>query len=981
MKNPNRGVEQKSKTAKGERPYEDFNMDMFEWDVASADGGNKYAVMIVDNFNNFQFIHAQPAKKDIGLNAVKNWLVWLKKRVPTTKGRRPVRIVFDKGGENIKKEVQQLLLDEGMEVVPTDPNCQWQNAAVEIAHGYTMNSALAMLAQEKAPDQFLWQAIKAAVNLHNVTPSRAKGSKDAPWVSPFMMYEIAKGKSRNDSRADVCRTPRFMAHAYGFVPKEQRNVTGDKGRKLVVLYEEDSREFAFRVWDSESQGFSTVRNPTFLSGKSGYIGPNAKSRRNLSYAFGGMYYSHDNGRMEAVPEQDAAAAAAADQSSSMSSSDSSSMDSSSDLGRPGMPDMSLSPIVSHEGGRVEQDDGAFVTDDDEEGEFYDSTDTLSMDVTEDDVVEAVEAEVHLRRGRSAGPAPEVPGVRWWTKYPVAQNSVLEPVRITDMSLSARIERLEKLVGGPGVKEERARALQSTVSSKQSFLAQQVLKYEAREESPSNWRKMLECARAEEYQAAAKEHMAKIESFGAFEVVKQLPPGAKPIASWIMFSTKIDESNAEYGTKATARLIVAGHTMQKEKDAQVGSNFAPVADLTSVIMLYQIAFMLNMVTKSFDIVSAFLNVPCKQEVYITPPEGFKPEGGGFWRAVKAVFGLPNSPQTFWLDVCAYILSLGYTQCAQDQCTFVSNPEGKIMYDRETGALCPPCAPEQKFPTKGLQFISLTVDNFTVHSQYEEDHTRLEDLIEKKYPITREGKTDGRYHLGFCTVIDKSANVLIMHVAKHIEKVVSLLGLQDAKTCTFPTYPAKPEMYEGSPVDPGSARVLCGHLRWISYFRPDCRPAIQWLTRRTARPSPLFWTTMTRLGRYMVGTKYFGLATWRPTKDFVDKQMLNGKRAPIQLYGCADASFLGEDNAMSVSGATLGFVNGRGPHEAALFWQTSVLQDKVSQTSHESEARALAQLLANESRKRIKQLEELGFPQEPVTLFEDSVPLTMAVNHEN
>lgn len=82
----------------------------------------------------------------------------------------------------------------------------------------------------------------------------------------------------------------------------------------------------------------------------------------------------------------------------------------------------------------------------------------------------------------------------------------------------------------------------------------------------------------------------------------------------------------------------------------------------------------------DAVTAFLNAPIDEELYLEQPDGYVEGTNKVWKINKAIYGLKQSPKLWNKDVNSFLLSIGFIQSPCDACLYlrVTDQEYSLMY---------------------------------------------------------------------------------------------------------------------------------------------------------------------------------------------------------------------------------------------------------------------------------------------------------------
>nr|GEW47574.1 zinc finger, CCHC-type [Tanacetum cinerariifolium] len=99
------------------------------------------------------------------------------------------------------------------------------------------------------------------------------------------------------------------------------------------------------------------------------------------------------------------------------------------------------------------------------------------------------------------------------------------------------------------------------------------------------------------------------------VLSDLPPSCKPLGCKWIFKRKMKVDRTV--NKFKARLIIQG--FRQKEGIDYFDTYAPVARITTIILLLALAAIHNLVIRQMDVKTIFLNVDLEEEVYMKQPE--------------------------------------------------------------------------------------------------------------------------------------------------------------------------------------------------------------------------------------------------------------------------------------------------------------------------------------------------------------------------
>ncbi|GJX95060.1 retrovirus-related pol polyprotein from transposon TNT 1-94 [Tanacetum coccineum] len=139
-----------------------------------------------------------------------------------------------------------------------------------------------------------------------------------------------------------------------------------------------------------------------------------------------------------------------------------------------------------------------------------------------------------------------------------------------------------------------------------------------------------------------------------------------------YKVQLDELGGVLKNKA--RLVARGYRQEEGKDFK--ESFALVARLEAIRIFIAFTAHINMVVYQMDVKTAFLNGILREEVYVSPPDGFvDPENPNHvYKLKKSLYGLKQVPRAWYDLLSSFILSQKFTKGTVDLTLFVRR-EGK------------------------------------------------------------------------------------------------------------------------------------------------------------------------------------------------------------------------------------------------------------------------------------------------------------------
>eukprot|EP01018_Ginkgo_biloba_P009512 Gb_17559 [translate_table: standard] len=160
----------------------------------------------------------------------------------------------------------------------------------------------------------------------------------------------------------------------------------------------------------------------------------------------------------------------------------------------------------------------------------------------------------------------------------------------------------------------------------------------------------------------------------WDLVK-LPSDKKAIGCRWVYKMKYQSDGAI--DKYKARLVAKGYAQTEGVDFE--ETFAPVAKMTTIRMLINLASHSGWELQQMDVKSAFLHGILDEEVYMRQPKGFVQVGQEHLvcRLKKALYGLKQAPRAWYSFIDDYFISSGFTRCESDHSLYLKHEGGEIL----------------------------------------------------------------------------------------------------------------------------------------------------------------------------------------------------------------------------------------------------------------------------------------------------------------
>jgi hypothetical protein len=173
--------------------------------------------------------------------------------------------------------------------------------------------------------------------------------------------------------------------------------------------------------------------------------------------------------------------------------------------------------------------------------------------------------------------------------------------------------------------------------------------------PTTIKSALLSSELSSWRKAAEYKLKKLESFGVWEPVQPYK-GVKALgARWVFTIKRLPDGSID---KFRAWYVAKGFNQVMGTDCN--ETYAPTTLLNTLQMLLSIAQNKQYPTASFDISSAYLYGPIKEEVYVQPLVEIVPEWKGkMMRLKKAMYGTRQAARCWWKFFSGKIMDFGFT----------------------------------------------------------------------------------------------------------------------------------------------------------------------------------------------------------------------------------------------------------------------------------------------------------------------------------
>lgn len=404
------------------------------------------------------------------------------------------------------------------------------------------------------------------------------------------------------------------------------------------------------------------------------------------------------------------------------------------------------------------------------------------------------------------------------------------------------------------------------------------------------RSFREAMTYDEWREAMKSEVTSLEDNETWELT-DLPPGKKCIGSQWVFRVKLKADGTLERYKA--RLVALGNHQAEGLDYK--ETFAPVAKLTTVRLLLDVAAKRNYEVHQMDVHNAFLHGDLEEEVYMRPPPGFTTPGDKrVCRLRKSIYGLKQSPRCWFAKLADSLLKYGFKQSRSDYSLFMFHHGGISVQ------------------------ILVYVDDLMITGNSPSAIQEFKDYLSTCFHMKDLGQA--KYFLGL--EIARSSAGIYLCQRKYAIDIVTEAGLLGCKPAGSPIDQNHQLALAKSPplANPEKYRRLVGRLIYLSSTRPDLSYAIHILSQFMQKPKEDHWLAALKCVRYLKGT--------------LGQGVLLKADSPLHLTGWCDSDWASCPlTRKSLTGWIVQF------GDSPISWKTKK-QKTVSCSSAEAEYRAMA-----------------------------------------
>ncbi|CAI9626822.1 unnamed protein product [Alternaria burnsii] len=409
--------------------------------------------------------------------------------------------------------------------------------------------------------------------------------------------------------------------------------------------------------------------------------------------------------------------------------------------------------------------------------------------------------------------------------------------------------------------------------------------------PRTYKEAMTTPQATGWHNATQAELKSLLDKDVYKIVP-LPSGTKAISSKFVYKAKLTPTRDI--AKLKARVVARG--FQQRPGIDYDEKFSPTAKSTSIRTLLALCTLLKWTTSQVDVYVAFLNAELKEQVYCIPPPPVKLPRGHAWLLQKSLYGLVQSPRTWYQMLTSTLTKMGFRTSPYDPCVYTH--------------------------TQDTIIISVHVNDIRIYAPHADVIDRFKAKLSKEFVITSEDP-DALY---LSMHIKHSQGTIKIHQAEYVRRTLEKYDLQNLPTannpCDHRTKLTRNTETKATPEFKKRYLQMFGSLNYMPVItRVDLAYAASLYGRFSANPSQAHLDSITRAYSYTKGTRDTGI-TYSPDN------------APC-LAGYVDADWAGcTDSRRSTTGYVFTLANG------PISW-SSAIQKVVAQSTCEAEYMALGE----------------------------------------
>jgi hypothetical protein len=356
--------------------------------------------------------------------------------------------------------------------------------------------------------------------------------------------------------------------------------------------------------------------------------------------------------------------------------------------------------------------------------------------------------------------------------------------------------------------------------------------------PKSYREAMNCQDSLHWSEGCDEEMDSLRESGTL-IIQPLPDGANVIDSKWVFKVKLNSDGTCTVARYKCRVVAKGFGQVSGVDFVESNIYAPVVRFKSLKIILSLANSMDYEIEQLDVVSAFLNAPINEVVFMNQPDGYHVGGPKMvCRLSKAIYGTRQASANWNCTFNDFVVNiLKFRRLSSDSCVYVKiSKSGRAIY------------------------LTVFVDDIVVcfHITDLEEWTSYKNLFEKRFKI----KNLGAIHwlLGIEITRNRPIKQLKFSHRLYLETLLKKFNLFECKGESTPEAAGVKLSKSYSPVTPEQIEQMkqlhnlylsgVGSLSYTALsIRPDLSHAVNELSRFMSNPGVLHFRASKRVLRYV------------------------------------------------------------------------------------------------------------------------------------
>lgn len=247
--------------------------------------------------------------------------------------------------------------------------------------------------------------------------------------------------------------------------------------------------------------------------------------------------------------------------------------------------------------------------------------------------------------------------------------------------------------------------------------------------PETYEEAITCSDSRKWKEAMDREMKSLQVNKTWTVVKK-PTNKQVIdVKWI-FKIK---ANQLY----KARVVARGF----QQEEVIGNTYSPVAKIQTLKVLLSVCCNKNMYIDQMDVETDFLNGKVNYEIYVRQPQGYEDDVNKVCKLNKSLYGLKESPRTWYDCFDEFLTSLGFDKSKFYYCLYTRKGENNSVY------------------------ILIFVDNVLICSESRSELIDVKNKLSNKFVMKDLSKV--KNYVGIEIDYDKTKNSMTLNLRSFIE----------------------------------------------------------------------------------------------------------------------------------------------------------------------------------------------------------------------